>query len=217
MKYYSLLSLVLLTPLLSACGLDEPMDHSISSSEVSHEMNHADVITDELSFISEMIPHHWEAVQTSNDMADETDESKDPVFFSLLTWIMETQRAEIAMMQWWYTKYLYPSCEEQKQTFDECQRISSYKPMYKSMMRDFSSETGSNRKVMYLTDMTVHHQGAIDMANKLLEIMNAQDPLIKLTEAGMNHRNEVKAFAQAIISDQTKEIEEMEGMLDSSN
>jgi len=29
-------------------------------------MNHADMVSDELSFISEMIPHHQEAVDTSS-------------------------------------------------------------------------------------------------------------------------------------------------------
>ena len=46
------------------------------------------------------------------------------------------------------------------------------------------------------------------MAIKLLDIMYKQDPVIKLTEAGMKHRDELKAFAQAIIQDQTREFSE---------
>lgn len=51
------------------------------------------------------------------------------------------------------------------------------------------------------------------MAIKLLDIMHKQDPMIKLTEAGMKHRDEVKAFAQAIIQDQTREIAEFVQLL----
>ena len=51
------------------------------------------------------------------------------------------------------------------------------------------------------------------MAHKILDIMAKQDPVIRLTEAGMKHRNEVKAFAQAIIDAQTKEIAQFQELL----
>ena len=51
------------------------------------------------------------------------------------------------------------------------------------------------------------------MAHKILDIMTKQDPVIRLTEAGMKHRNEVKAFAQAIIDAQTKEIAQFQELL----
>ena len=51
------------------------------------------------------------------------------------------------------------------------------------------------------------------MARKMLDIMEKQDPVIRLTESSMKHRNEVKAFAQAIIDAQTKEITQFQEIL----
>lgn len=53
------------------------------------------------------------------------------------------------------------------------------------------------------------------MANKVLAIMKQQDPLIKLSAEGNAHREEVKAFAQAVIDAQSKEITQMKTMLQS--
>ena len=55
------------------------------------------------------------------------------------------------------------------------------------------------------------------MAEKLLAIFAEQDPLIRLTEESLRHRNELKAFAQAIIETQTAEIQMFEELLKAYN
>jgi uncharacterized protein (DUF305 family) len=64
-----------------------------------------------------------------------------------------------------------------------------------------------------MEDMIVHHQGAVDMATKILTIINQQDPLIRLTEEAMKQREALKLFAQAIIDAQTTEITQFQELL----
>ena len=64
-----------------------------------------------------------------------------------------------------------------------------------------------------MEDMIVHHQWAVDMATKLLNIMTQQDPLIKLTEEWMKQRDTLQSFAQNIIDAQTKEIAQFKALL----
>lgn len=159
-------------------------------------MNHADMVSDELSFISEMIPHHQEAVDTSSALLLKT---QNPQLKDMLQNIISWQDQEIKMMKWRLSDY-YSGSE--------------YKAMYMSMMRDTSTISAiTTLEKMYMEDMIIHHQWAVDMARKILDIMAQQDPVIRLTEAGMKHRNEVKAFAHAIIDAQTKEITQFQEML----
>jgi uncharacterized protein (DUF305 family) len=68
-----------------------------------------------------------------------------------------------------------------------------------SMMMDMTSgmkgKTGSELEKVFLQEMIVHHQGAVDMATLLL-----QDKTIK---------PELRVFANKIISAQNPEIEQM--------
>jgi uncharacterized protein (DUF305 family) len=51
------------------------------------------------------------------------------------------------------------------------------------------------------------------MANKLLKIMDAKDPLIKTTEENMKFRTALRQFANDIIINQQKEIDQMKQIL----
>lgn len=169
---------------------------SIASPTWHTMMNHADMVSDELSFISEMIPHHQEAVDTSSALLIKT---QNPQLKNMLQNIISWQDQEIKMMKGRLSDY-YSGSE--------------YKVMYMPMMRDTSTISAiTTLEKMYMEDMIIHHQWAVDMARKILDIMEKQDPLIRLTEAGMKHRNEVKAFAQSIIDAQTKEITQFQEML----
>ncbi len=155
----------------------------------NHTMDHAAMVTDEISFISEMIPHHQEAIDTSAYLLTKTQNND---LKSILINIMSGQNQEIIMM---------------KKRISDFYTGSEYKPMYMPMMRDTSTISSiTTIEKIYMEDMIKHHQWAIDMAKKILSIMSEQDPLIKLTEAWMKHRNDVKTFAQAIIDAQSNEI-----------
>ena len=62
------------------------------------------------------------------------------------------------------------------------------------MMSGLNNKTGDEFDKAFLSEMIVHHQGAIDMANAALK--NAK-------------HQEIKDLANAIISAQTKEINQM--------
>lgn len=162
----------------------------------THTMDHAAMVTDETSFLWEMIPHHQEAIDTSATLLTQTQNTGLKL---ILINIMSGQSSEIKMM---------------KNRLSDSYSGSDYKSMYMPMMRDTSSINAiTTLEKMYMEDMIVHHQWAVDMANKLLSIMSQQDPLIKLTEEGMKQRDALKSFAQNIIDAQTKEIAQFQELL----
>lgn len=174
-------------------------DMSVLSWTIEHTgmiMNHADLVTDEVSFLSEMIPHHQEAIDTSAHLLTQTANTGLKL---ILVNIMSGQANEIKMMK--------------KRLSDSYSGVD-YNVQYMPMMRDTNNITDTKvLEKMYMEDMIVHHQWAIDMANKLLTIMKEQDPLVKLSAEGMAQRQTLKAFAQDIIDTQTREITQFQELL----
>ena len=163
----------------------------------THQMNHADMVRSEFDFIYLMIPHHQEAVDTSLPINRTT---TNPELKTLTDAIVTSQTAEIAMMKKRLTEF-YPD--------------TTYEGMeYMPMMRDVSQINDiSTKEKMRTQDMIVHHQGAVDMATKLLEIMDKNDPLIKVDEKTRMFRAALRKFAQDVITNQSKEIQAMQEML----
>lgn len=64
------------------------------------------------------------------------------------------------------------------------------------MNEELKGKTGNEFDKAFLTEMTVHHQGAVEMARAALLRANHQ---------------EIKDLAQGIIAAQNKEIAEMQG------
>jgi uncharacterized protein (DUF305 family) len=147
-------------------------------------MDHGEMVVDELSFIQLMIPHHQEAVDTTTELL------KTTVDFDLQTlWnaIIEAQKQEIAMMQsWLQQRYPNPWIDHW---------IS-----YHLMMRPTIGITDSNEiDAIRTTDMIVHHEWAVQMAEKILTLPDV--------------RPEVQAFARDVIRAQSTEIETMRSWL----
>lgn len=72
----------------------------------------------------------------------------------------------------------------------------SMEDMMASMNAELTGKTGDEFDKAFLTEMTAHHQGAIEMA--------------ELAQQNAKHQ-EIKTMADAIISAQTGEIEQMQG------
>lgn len=154
------------------------------------------MVSDELSFISEMIPHHQEAVDTSSILLTKTQNSQLKI---ILQAIISWQNQEIVVM---------------KKRLSDFYSGSTYQTTYMPMMRDVSTISAiTTLEKMYIEDMILHHQGAIDMATKLLHIMEQQDPLIKLTAEAHEHREIIKKFAQDIVTTQSEEIIQFQELL----
>ncbi len=111
-------------------------------------------ITSDADFIMGMIPHHQEAVDTSEYMLTRTD---DPEFRAFLQTIIDAQKAEIEMMKEWHRE-LFTS---------EYQDDGRYQPM----MPDLEAiENDAEARTAYLRGMIMHHRGAIQMAEEIHEI-----------------------------------------------
>ena len=163
-------------------------------------MDHAAMITDINSYLHEMIPHHQEAVDSSKILIEKTLFSwSADALQTIAQNIISGQTLEIDELKNWITDQ-----------YSGVNYVSHYMPM----MRDTTGITDiPTLKKMYAEDMIVHHQGAIDMSKKLLEIMTEEDKVIRVTEEGMEFRNAIKAFANNVISAQEKEIKELQDIL----
>ncbi len=72
-------------------------------------------------------------------------------------------------------------------------------PAYENMMGDGSKLSGKELGTWFIHGMIMHHTGAIEMAEAVLKL---------------HPRTEITEFAQAIIRDQSKEIDQMKKMLE---
>jgi uncharacterized protein (DUF305 family) len=108
-------------------------------SSMDHTMHHA-MITSQEQFIAEMIPHHQEAVDTSNIIIKE---SKNLALQKIAQAIVDGQSSEIAMLQGWMSAW-YPS--------------TAYQASYQNMMRPLDQLSGDALDQQYMQDMIKHHQ-----------------------------------------------------------
>lgn len=109
------------------------------------------MVSSEKEFITEMIPHHQEAVDTARQVLERG--ATTPEIKSLMENIILNQEKEIADMKSWYESWYG----------------SAYQPSgnYKSMMRDLSELRGVEIDKVFLEDMVMHHMGAIMMAHSV--------------------------------------------------
>ena len=143
-------------------------------------MNHSDMITSEKSFLINMIPHHQEAIDSSKIILAKT---QNEAIKTLAQNIISAQEKEISDMNSWIAS-LYPGNPD--------------KPSYINMMPDLNPLTSAAADKANLEGMILHHQWAIDMAQKVLTLP---------------HWDNTMNLAQAIISTQNQEISTMKTLL----
>ncbi|MES2749275.1 MAG: DUF305 domain-containing protein [Patescibacteria group bacterium] len=118
------------------------MDHSGMAMESNR-------VESEREFITEMIPHHEEAIKSAQEVLVRG--GTTPEIRALAQNIITTQQVEVdsmkAMFKDWYG--------------------ADYKPEgnYEAMMRDVRSLSGVELDKAFLTDMIMHHEMAITMSN----------------------------------------------------
>lgn len=143
---------------------------------------------DAIMFAQMMIPHHEQAVEMA-DMA--LSNTTNPVILELAAEIKAAQDPEIEQMRGW---------------LDTAGAVEEGAEMHMMHMSGMLSEEeldalrnarDAEFDRLFLEGMIEHHEGAIDMAEDVLE----------------NENSEVKALAAAIIEAQTREIELMESLL----
>lgn len=149
-----------------------PMDHS------GHDMMMS--VTTERAFLEHMIPHHEEAIMTSELMLDRVQSEEQAEF---LRGIINDQTLEVDQMTDWYQDWFGAAYED----------VGVYEPM----MPDLSAITDDAEAWRaYLDGMIKHHQGAVEMASALLDI-EARRELTSLAVTIIRVQNEEIATMQA--------------------
>lgn len=127
------------------------------------------MVESERAFLTEMIPHHEEAVQTARQVLARG--ATTPDMKTLAENIVTAQEREIADMKAWYEAWYGTPY------------VSS--GTYVPMMRTLDSLTGKDLDRAFLDDMVMHHMGAIMMAESVQryieheEIRNLTKAIIK--------------------------------------
>ncbi|MFM8794912.1 MAG: DUF305 domain-containing protein [Acidimicrobiales bacterium] len=160
---------------LPACG---------SSGSADRPFNDADVM-----FAQMMIPHHEQAVEMS-DIALDPSVGAGPAVASLAQAIKAAQDPEIEQMKTLLTGWGEPLVMD-----DGMDHGSMMGGMLSpEELESLGALNGAGFDAAWAKAMIAHHEGAIDMANDVLE-------------DGKN--TEIRALADAIISAQQREIEEL--------
>jgi uncharacterized protein (DUF305 family) len=137
-------------------------------------------------FLASMIAHHQGAVQMAQ-MA--LTNAKHQEIKGLATNIVSAQNSEISQMKAWQTALGYTNNDSTTQA-----AVNQMQSEMDSMMGQLNGKTGDAFDSAFLTQMTMHHQSAIDMSKPAA------------TNAS---QEEVKTLASNIITAQTKEVSEM--------
>ena len=113
-------------------------------------MMHSMRVENEADFLTQMIPHHEEAIATAKLLKAGTNR---PEMKKFADDIIRVQSAEIQQMQQWLKQW-YPN--------------QNTKVTYHPMMRDLTNLKGNDLDRAFLEDMRFHHMGAVMMSNQLL-------------------------------------------------
>ena len=169
--------------LLAGCTIN--ITPSDSSSDGMMGDSSGDFSMVDLGFAQMMIPHHEQAVEMSG-LALEI--STDPEILALATQIRDAQAPEIEQMQGW----LDSSTGMMDHDMGTMGGMLS-----DAEIATLAASTGVEFDRLFLEGMIGHHEGAIQMAQTILDSRNP----------------EVKALGEAIVSSQTAEIARMRDLL----
>jgi uncharacterized protein (DUF305 family) len=199
-KHLVLWALVVVGTLtLAACGGNDDsvngmsgMGSSTPSSPSSSETTMSDFNDADVTFVTDMIPHHRQAVEMAKLARTR---AKSAAAKDLAMQIMNAQDPEIKKMSGWLAAWGKPAPEDMG-SMD----MSGSMPgmMSSNDMNELMNASGADFDQMFLTMMIEHHTGAIEMAR---------------TEQADGKNADAIALAQQIEQAQTGEIATMQGML----
>ncbi|MBW9108541.1 DUF305 domain-containing protein [Microbacterium ureisolvens] len=142
-------------------------------------------------FVVMMIPHHEQAIEMSDVILE--DDGVDSRVSELAERIKGAQGPEIELMQGWLDEWGVPHDTAAAGGMDHGGGMMSEADM--TALREADGEEAGR---LFLEQMIVHHEGAVEMAEAALD--DGEDP-------------DVLALAQRVIDDQTAEIAEMQELL----
>ena len=165
---------------LSGCGSPAANDATNEKKQSSEHGAHSIEITDRKCFAQAMIPHHSQAIEMSQIALDNT---TNPDLLAIAEQMIAEQSAEIEMMSPWL----------EDEPLDYTMMMDGM--LTESQLEELRSTKDAEFDVLYSQYMILHHEGALGMANKVIE---SED--IFLSELGYQ-----------IIDEQTAEIALLEG------
>lgn len=154
------------------------------------EVNAADEM-----FVTMMIPHHEQAVEMSDVLLAKPD--ADPDVRDLAQRIKDAQGPEIELMEGWLDAWGVD--DDGSMPVSEHDMGHDDGMMSADDLTALEAADGPEASRLFLEQMIVHHQGAIDMAE---------------TAVASGRNPDVVALAQRVIVDQTAEIATMRGLLE---
>lgn len=181
-----ILPALLASVVLAACGSSND-DPTAAGSSGDH--NAADV-----KFAQDMIPHHGQAIEMAQMAADR---AAAPEVEALAARIEQAQDPEIETMSGWLRSW---GEDVPSAGMDHGGHSSMTMPgmMSSEDMAELMARSGAAFDRAFLTMMTEHHRGAIEMAR---------------TERADGRHGPAKELAGKIIKDQQAEIDEMAALL----
>ncbi len=188
---------------LSACNSPadtEPSDghaeHSQAGESPLTAWEPADFNADDVSFATEMIPHHQQAVELS---ALVPDRSTNPELLTLATQISGAQQPEIDAMKVFLVQWKENSADGAADGAGGHAGHGAMAGMVDdATMARLETLSGPDFETLWLQSMIAHHQGAIEIAK--VELANGRNV-------------DAKALAQTMVDAQQAEIALMQKML----
>ncbi|NDD97091.1 MAG: DUF305 domain-containing protein [Actinobacteria bacterium] len=191
-KNHSLIAIALVVVLV-ACGSNSSdttggSDTTTASESTMNSFNDADVM-----FAQMMIPHHEQAIEMSDIALDPTVGASQQIL-DLATQIKAAQDPEITQMKNLLTAWNMPIAAESG--MDHSSMMSGM--MSSDEMAELGKKMGKDFDVAWAEAMIAHHEGAIEMANTVLD-------------DGTNA--EIRELAQVIVKGQQAEIETLQSIV----
>lgn len=158
-----------------------------SSPSTAGPSESAGALSPDATFAMEMIAHHTQAIEMAQTMLDK--EGVDPRVTELAQNIKDAQGPEIETMNGWL------------ETWGESGSMGGMDmggTMSDADMASLQAASGPEADALFLEQMILHHEGAIDMAKAELQAGQDADAI---------------ALAQKIVADQTAEISRMKDIL----
>jgi len=148
---------------------------------------------DDVKFMQDMIPHHYQAVQMAALVKDRTNRKE---IVDLAGRIDASQEDEIKFMQGWLNERgesaPAPTAHDAMHTTHKMAGMAT-----PEQMADLGKASGIDFDRLFLTLMIEHHKGAVRMAEELLEKPgSAYDPILL-------------EFVNGVINDQNAEVKRM--------
>lgn len=178
---------------LAACGSEEPGSGSSAGTASTSSSTSGSTQAgrqDDVRFAQMMIPHHEQAVEMA-ELALQKDTSAR--VRQLAEQIRAAQDPEIATMTRWLEQWGAPMTSDQGHAGHGGGGMMSEEDL-----EELSAADGRSFETMWLEMMVEHHEGAVVMAQDVLETTASP---------------EVKALAQAVVAGQTQEIATMKSLL----